>query len=324
MLAGNRRQGRTARARADEPDQRRRRVHADDVRKPDGAVLPREMHAWTVVPVRHHAALVVAAVPLEGLRAAYGRPRAGEHPNHLTVAVHDLDGQVVGLSEQEADRRDRGRRRIGGNHLVHHRVRNRALLQFEALGDRESRSRTAEQGQDKHHRQDPCHGLASLVRTPFALCRSECGMAEEREPESGGELREERKVVTALFADLVGSTALGERLDPEEVRLIVGEAVARMVARGRGVRRHGEGPGRRRRPGAVRRPGRARGRRRAGRAGGARGSSEEIDAYARRGASAAGASRASASASASTPARSSLGAGRCGSAGRVRARSATR
>src|SRR5712691_2876197 len=42
-------------------------------------------------------------------------------------------------------------------------------------------------------------------------------------------VREERKVVTALFADVVGSTALGERLDPEEVRLVVGEAVARMV-----------------------------------------------------------------------------------------------
>jgi ABC-type oligopeptide transport system substrate-binding subunit/class 3 adenylate cyclase len=42
-------------------------------------------------------------------------------------------------------------------------------------------------------------------------------------------MREERKVVTAVFADLVGSTGLGERLDPEEVRLIVGEAVARVV-----------------------------------------------------------------------------------------------
>ncbi|MDQ3993015.1 MAG: ABC transporter substrate-binding protein, partial [Actinomycetota bacterium] len=41
--------------------------------------------------------------------------------------------------------------------------------------------------------------------------------------------REERKVVTVLFADLVGSTALAERLDPEEVKLVVGEAVARMV-----------------------------------------------------------------------------------------------
>jgi len=38
----------------------------------------------------------------------------------------------------------------------------------------------------------------------------------------GVELRDERKVVTVLFADLVGSTALGERLDPEELRLVVG------------------------------------------------------------------------------------------------------
>jgi ABC-type oligopeptide transport system substrate-binding subunit/class 3 adenylate cyclase len=42
-------------------------------------------------------------------------------------------------------------------------------------------------------------------------------------------MREERRVVTALAADLVGSTAIGERLDPEETRLIVGEAVSRMV-----------------------------------------------------------------------------------------------
>ena len=42
-------------------------------------------------------------------------------------------------------------------------------------------------------------------------------------------IREERKVVTVVFADLVGSTPLAERLDPEEVRLIVSEAVARIV-----------------------------------------------------------------------------------------------
>ena len=54
-------------------------------------------------------------------------------------------------------------------------------------------------------------------------------MAEEREPEGGAELREERKVVTTVFADLVGSTPLGERLDPEDVKLVVGEAVARIV-----------------------------------------------------------------------------------------------
>jgi class 3 adenylate cyclase len=44
-----------------------------------------------------------------------------------------------------------------------------------------------------------------------------------------GAVREERKVVTALFVDVVSSTALGERLDAEDVKLVVGEAVARIV-----------------------------------------------------------------------------------------------
>ncbi len=35
--------------------------------------------------------------------------------------------------------------------------------------------------------------------------------------------------MSVLFADLVGSTALGETLDPEEVKLVIGEAVARIV-----------------------------------------------------------------------------------------------
>jgi ABC-type transport system substrate-binding protein/class 3 adenylate cyclase len=43
------------------------------------------------------------------------------------------------------------------------------------------------------------------------------------------EMREERRVVTALSADLVGSTVITEALDPEEARLVVGEAVGRMV-----------------------------------------------------------------------------------------------
>lgn len=40
---------------------------------------------------------------------------------------------------------------------------------------------------------------------------------------------EERRVVTALFADVVGSTSIGERLDPEETKLVVGDAIARIV-----------------------------------------------------------------------------------------------
>ena len=44
-----------------------------------------------------------------------------------------------------------------------------------------------------------------------------------------GEMREERKVVTALFADVVGSTQLTEKLDPEDARELLGAAVRRMV-----------------------------------------------------------------------------------------------
>src|SRR5437773_12110951 len=43
------------------------------------------------------------------------------------------------------------------------------------------------------------------------------------------ELREERRVITALFAGLVGSAPLGEQLDAEEVKLVVDEAISRIV-----------------------------------------------------------------------------------------------
>ena len=42
-------------------------------------------------------------------------------------------------------------------------------------------------------------------------------------------MREERRIVTALFADLCGSTALTEELDPEDAREILGSAVARVI-----------------------------------------------------------------------------------------------
>ena len=40
---------------------------------------------------------------------------------------------------------------------------------------------------------------------------------------------EERRVITVLFADLVGSTALAETLDPEDARLVVSDAIRRIV-----------------------------------------------------------------------------------------------
>ena len=75
--------------------------------------------------------------------------------------------------------------------------------------------------------------------------------------------------MTVLFADLVGSTARAEQLDPEDVRALL-SAYHDSCAGARAVRRHGGEVHRRRRDGAVRRAGRARGRPRAGRARGAR------------------------------------------------------
>ena len=74
-------------------------------------------------------------------------------------------------------------------------------------------------------------GVASLVRTLPRRADQNVAWRRSGRPEGGAELREERKVVTTLFADLVGSTPLGERLEPEEVRLVVGEAVARIGPR---------------------------------------------------------------------------------------------
>ena len=43
------------------------------------------------------------------------------------------------------------------------------------------------------------------------------GRVADRLVETGGQLPEERRLVTALFADVSGFTALADRLDPEEL-----------------------------------------------------------------------------------------------------------
>src|SRR2546423_11298798 len=53
---------------------------------------------------------------------------------------------------------------------------------------------------------------------------------------SGPGAREQRKTVTVLFCDLTGSTALGETLDPERLRTLLGAYFDRMKAI---VERHG-------------------------------------------------------------------------------------
>lgn len=54
--------------------------------------------------------------------------------------------------------------------------------------------------------------------------------ALERVPERPPPLEgDELRPVTALFADVVGSTGLGERLAPDEVKVLIGECVSRMT-----------------------------------------------------------------------------------------------
>ena len=53
--------------------------------------------------------------------------------------------------------------------------------------------------------------LRSFVSQPVA----------ERLIEAGGDLPEERRLITALFADVSGFTALADRLDPEEQQYVV-------------------------------------------------------------------------------------------------------
>ena len=59
--------------------------------------------------------------------------------------------------------------------------------------------------------------------------RLDSGMDELTANPAVAAIREERRVITVLVADLVGSTAIAERLGAEEARLVVGEAVARIV-----------------------------------------------------------------------------------------------
>ena len=66
-----------------------------------------------------------------------------------------------------------------------------------------------------------CPGCGAVAAPDARFC-SQCGAALAVGPEA-------RKLVTAVFADIVGSTRLGELLDPEDFRELIGAAVARIV-----------------------------------------------------------------------------------------------
>jgi len=60
--------------------------------------------------------------------------------------------------------------------------------------------------------------VASVIAPPAAAGRAAAVSTED-----------ELRPVTAVFADIVGSTTLGERLSPDEVKLVIGEFVGRMT-----------------------------------------------------------------------------------------------
>jgi class 3 adenylate cyclase len=81
-----------------------------------------------------------------------------------------------------------------------------------------------------------CPECDAEVPSTARFC-SYCGVsldarqAGDREALSGlqpGPVHDELRPVTALFADIVGSTSLGERLQPHEVKTLIGECVNRM------------------------------------------------------------------------------------------------
>ena len=79
----------------------------------------------------------------------------------------------------------------------------------------------------------PTCGVDNPDRARFCL---DCGQPLGTAPAEREQPRESRRTVTVLFSDLVGSTTLGEQLDPETLRAVMGRYFATMQAV---LQRHG-------------------------------------------------------------------------------------
>ena len=73
-----------------------------------------------------------------------------------------------------------------------------------------------------------CPECDAEVPSAARFC-SYCGMSLAAPVPRAAPVEDELRPVTALFADVVGSTSLGERLQPHEVKTLIGECVTRMA-----------------------------------------------------------------------------------------------
>ena len=128
-----------------------------------------------------------------------------------------------------------------------------------------SRTRSDSRGVTPRRRRLPPLGRNNTRperRVPIMVCGS-CGRANDADARfcdaCGARLDAQpseaatRKVVTVVFTDVAGSTALGERLDPESLRQVMWRYFDAMQGDARTARRHGREVHRRRDRGRVRR-----------------------------------------------------------------------
>ena len=116
------------------------------------------------------------------------------------------------------------------------------------------------------HRLKLLDAIAALRSDAGAKAPSADAATTPATPSASPEDRAERRQVTVMFSDLVGSTALSARMDPEDLREVISayqKCVAETVQRFGGLRCEVHG---RRRPGVFWLSPSPRGRRRAGRA----------------------------------------------------------